>query len=333
VKRSASTLGWGALAGAAVVASFGTLPVQIGFAVLAIGVVGMVHGASDLAIVERSRRPLFLALYAAVMVACLLWWTMFPAVALPLFLIASAIHFGLEDAPVDAPVERMLRGVGLVAIPAVFHRADLRDLLNLASGYSTMSDGMADIMAGAGAIAAIGALTIAARRSDLRLATGTTSLLLLPPLIGFSVGFLVLHAIPQTLVRQQQIGCDGMASYLRQVAPLLAGAILVVGIIGLMVLHQETSGVRSLFAAVAALAAPHLLITPLFERMPSGSAFLQPFRSCRYSTDQVGTVMGRGVQFHSCAGSTSVVAETVVPIALARFSQVATSPANGAQHA
>jgi Brp/Blh family beta-carotene 15,15'-monooxygenase len=274
---SASTLGWGALAGAASVASFGTLPIQIGFAVLAIGVVGMAHGASDLAIVEPSRRPLFLALYAAVMIVCLLWWTMFPAVALPLFLAASAIHFGLEDAPADAPVERMLRGVGLVAIPAVLHRADLRDLLDLAGNSSSMSNGMVDIMAGAGAIAAVGTLAIAARRSDTRLAVGTASLLLLPPLVGFSVGFIVLHAIPQTRARQRQIGCDSVASYLGQVAPLLAGAILVVGIIGLMVLHQETSGVRSLFAAVAALAAPHLLITPLFERMPSGPAFSRRF--------------------------------------------------------
>jgi hypothetical protein len=68
-----------------------------------------------------------------------------------------------------------------------------------------------------------------------------------------------------------------VASYLGQVAPLLAGAILIVGIIGLMVFHQETSGVRSLFAAVAALAAPHLLITPLFERMPNGPASSRRF--------------------------------------------------------
>jgi len=277
VTLSASTLGWGALAGVAVVASLGTLPIQTGFAVLAIGVVGMAHGASDLAIVGPSRRPLFLALYAAAMLVCLLWWTMFPAAALPLFLAASAVHFGLEDAPADAPVERMLRGVGLVATPAVLHRADLRDLLNLAGGYSTLSTGVVDIMAGAGAIAAVGVLAIAARRSNTRLAIGTASLLLLPPLVGFSVGFLVLHAIPQTLARQRQIGCDSVASYLGQVAPLLAGAILIVGIIGLMVLQQETSGVRSLFAAVAALAAPHLLITPLFERMPSGPACSRRF--------------------------------------------------------
>ncbi len=270
-------LGWGALAGVAIVASFSTLPIQIGFAVLTIGVVGMAHGASDLAIVEPSRRPLFLALYAAVMIVCLLWWTMFPAAALPLFLAASAIHFGLEDAPANAPVERVLRGVGLVAIPAVLHRVDLRDLLDLAGGHSPMTAVMVDIMAGAGAIAAVGVLSIAAHRSDLRLAVGTTSLLLLPPLVGFSVGFLVLHAIPQALARQREIGCDAMASYLRQVAPLLVGAILVVGIIGLIMLHQEASGVRSLFAAIAALAAPHLLITPLFERMSSGPAVPRRF--------------------------------------------------------
>lgn len=264
--RRAPIIGWGAILGAALAASFASLPVQLGFAVLAIGVIGMAHGASDLAIVEDRRKRLFLILYAAVSAACLLWWVLFPAVALPLFLMASAVHFGLEDAPSSAPVERALRGIALVAAPAALHQAELHDLLTSAGGSPSSSMAAIRIMAAAGGVAAAGLLVLAIHRSDRQLAIGTMSLLILPPLVGFSVGFLILHAAPQTVARQRQIGCESVAAYVRQVAPLMAGAILIVAVIGAVVLRQEVSGVRSLFAAVAALAIPHLLVTPLFER-------------------------------------------------------------------
>lgn len=271
----APTLGWGILLGAALAASLLSLPAQIGFAVLAIGVVGMAHGAGDLAVVEPRQRPLFLTLYAAACATCLWWWIAEPAIALPLFLLASAIHFGVEDAPADAPIERALRGVGLVTMPAVFHHADLRLLLDLAGGQSTAAAELVGIMVAAGAIAGGGLLLLALRRSDRRLLAGTAILLLLPPLVGFSVGFLMLHAFPQTAARQRQTGFRDMTAYLRHVAPLLAGAVILVGVIAAMVLRQEVSGVRSLFAAVAALAIPHLLVTPLFEARSPMAARLQ----------------------------------------------------------
>lgn len=140
----ASGAGWFALAGAATAASFGSLAVQLGFAILAVGVIGMAHGASDLAIVPRPRRPLFLTLYLTAGAACLAWWVADPAIALPLFLIVSAVHFGLEDAPHGSVLERVARGVSLIATPATLHVASLSNIL-LAAGAP---EGVSSIMAG-----------------------------------------------------------------------------------------------------------------------------------------------------------------------------------------
>lgn len=266
--KAAPALGWSMLlTGAAAVAacSFG---VQLAFAVAAIGVVGMAHGASDLAIVPHRRRAAFLAAYALVGGLCLWWWVADPALALPAFLIASAVHFGLEDAPHGGVVERVARGTSLVATPATLHMASLGDILRLGGSSATVPT-MIAVMAIAGGAAAAWLLACALRRRDLRLLAGTVALALLPPLVGFSVGFLILHAIPQTLERRDQLGCATMTAYLRATAPILAVALVLLALVGWVMLRWDSSGVRPLFAGLAALAIPHLLVTPLFERRPA----------------------------------------------------------------
>ncbi|WP_242150323.1 Brp/Blh family beta-carotene 15,15'-dioxygenase [Sphingomonas sp. BAUL-RG-20F-R05-02] len=260
----APALGWGVLLGAALAAALGPLMVQLLFAVVAIGVLGMAHGASDLAILAPRQRMGFLAAYGATSVACLIWWVAYPAVALPVFLIASALHFGMEDAPNGSVVERIARGAGLVVIPAALHRTALQSLLHYAGG-AEVPVVLTAALAAAGALCAIGLLATAVVRRDARLLTGTAALLLLPPLVGFAVGFLVLHALPQTSERQRRLGCATIGAYLRATAPILVAALLLVVVVALVVLRHDPSGVRALFAGIAALAMPHLLVTPLFE--------------------------------------------------------------------
>ena len=260
----ASAIGGGMLLAAASAASFGSLTVQLAFAVVAIGVIGMAHGASDLAIVARRRRPLFLALYALVGILCLSWWIADPAVALPAFLVASAVHFGIEDAPDGSILEKVVRGTSLVATPATFHMGALTDLLSLA-GTPTFVPPMVAVMAIAGGGAAAWLIAGAIRRRDARLLMGTAALLVLPPLVGFSVGFLILHALPQTVERSAQLGCAGIADYFRVTGPILFSAVILIGITGSLLLRIDPSGVRPLFAGIAALAVPHLLVTPWFE--------------------------------------------------------------------
>lgn len=272
----APALSWGVVLGAAVAASFGPLTVQLVFAVVAIGVIGMAHGASDLAIVEPRQRLSFVALYGLVGTGCLWWWITEPAVALPAFLIASAVHFGVEDASADRPAERVARGISLVATPATLHVAGLTDILRLAGTSTTLLPTMVHAMALLGAVAASYLFVRACQRHDLRLLVGTAALVILPPLVGFSFGFLVLHALPQTFERQARLGCATIGGYLSATAPVLIAALLLVAVTGLLMFRWDPSGVRPLFAAIAALAVPHLLVTPWFQNASASPYTAQP---------------------------------------------------------
>lgn len=249
----------------AVAAAPAPLPLQLAFAILGIGVVGMVHGAADLAVVAPVRRPLFLAAYGVVSLVTLLWWTTDPAAALPAFLVASAVHFGIEDAPNGALSERLARGVALVAGPAMLHAAGYAALLRTAGGASSMLGTYTPILAAAGGAAVILLLILAWQRRELRLAGGVAALVVLPPLVGFTLGFLILHAMPQTIERRDRLGYANTMFYLRAVASVFGGAILLAAVVAGLLLHFDPSGVRGLFAGIAALAVPHLLVTPWFE--------------------------------------------------------------------
>lgn len=245
------------------------LPVQLAFAILGIGVVGMVHGAGDLAVVPKARWPLFLAAYALVSLATLLWWINDPAIALPVFLLASAFHFGIEDARDGTHAERLARGSALILTPAALHTGSYAGLLRLAGGSSSTLAALTPLLAIIGGLAGTALLLLAWRRRDMRLAVGISALLLLPPLIGFTIGFLVLHALPQTAERRDLLECSSTLDYLKTVMPIFVAAMLLAGLVAGLLLRLDPSGVRGLFAGIAALAVPHLLVTPWFEaRLP-----------------------------------------------------------------
>jgi Brp/Blh family beta-carotene 15,15'-monooxygenase len=275
VIRKGAAIGWGVLLAGAGLASIASLPVQLGFAVVAIGVIGMAHGASDLAIVAPARRTAFLACYLTAAALCLLWWLREPAAAMPLFLLASALHFGLEDGAEAGMLERLARGVGLVTVPAALHPVGLTDLLAGATGQSTIVPAMVQTMRLFGLLAGGALLSLALPRRDGRLLAGTLALLLPPPLVGFSLGFLILHALPQTDVRRERIGCRTVFAYLRAVAPILALALVMAGACALLLVRRH-GGVEILFACMAALAVPHLLVTPWFEGATQASRPRRP---------------------------------------------------------
>jgi hypothetical protein len=164
----------------AVAAAPAPLPVQLAFAIMGIGVVGMVHGAGDLAVVESARRPLFLAAYGVVSLVTLLWWTTDPAIALPAFLVASAVHFGMEDAPNGARSERIARGGALIAGPATLHAHSYAALLRTAGGPSSLVATYTPILEVTGGAAVILLLLLAWQRRDVPLAGGVTALHVLP---------------------------------------------------------------------------------------------------------------------------------------------------------
>lgn len=254
------------LATAAAAAAVAPLPVQLTFAIVGLGGVGMVHGAGDLAVVAPAWRRTFVIVYGVVSLATLLWWTADPAMALPAFLVASAIHFGIENAPKGGIGERFAHGAGLIAAPAALHSADYAALLHAAAGQASTITGYGPLLAGVGGLAGMALLLLASTRRDARLAGGACALLVLPPLIGFTVGFLLLHALPQTDMRRDRLGHTSTIAYLRAVTPIMAAAFVLGGVTILLLSRFDPSGVRGLFAGIAALAMPHLLVTPFFEQ-------------------------------------------------------------------
>ncbi len=255
---------WLVFAAAALAAAVSPQKVQLVFAGVAIGLVGMAHGASDLAIVQPKKQRLFLACYGLVIVLCLVWWHQSPAWALPGFLVASALHFGWEDAPDGALLERIGRGISLIATPAVCYHSEYRAILTAAGLAPAARDLLPVALAVTGAIAASGLLIMGALRGNAPLLAGTAALLLLPPFVGFSTGFLLLHALPQTEQRRRQLGCADYADYLRVTWPVLTSAIALAAMAAWVTFPTESGGVRALFAVLAALAIPHLLVTPWF---------------------------------------------------------------------
>ncbi|MGN8161473.1 hypothetical protein GU930_14210 [Pantoea vagans] len=263
--RGQVRLGWAGLWGAALAASFSPLAGQVLFATGAIGLIGMAHGASDLDVVKRERQFPFLAAYGLVIVLCLFWWHGAPALALPVFLLASAIHFALEDAPHGCSIERLARGISMIATPAALHLQAFSTILHEAGLGFSLPHSFAAGIALTGGVCAAGLIFVGLLRRDRRLLAGTLALLLLPPFVGFSMGFLILHALPQTRQRRDRLGCKSYTGYLHATWPVLTAAILLAAGTVAMMHPTDKAGIQSLFAALAALAIPHMLITPWFE--------------------------------------------------------------------
>lgn len=259
--------GWLALVLCAVAVSLigGGLP--LAFAV-AVGLgLGLLHGASDLHMVSASRRLPFIACYLAAALAYLALWQIASAVALVTFLLLSAWHFSHEDELFERPSERLALGAFIVGAPAVLHRQTVGYLLDLASGThapSTLGIGLANTLAVTGILASAVLLGAAWRKGDVRLAATLVATLCLPPLVGFALGFFVLHAAPQTCVRQRLLGTRKLGAYLRLTRPVLAAAALFALIVAAVFIRQEHTGTRSLFAVLAAFALPHMLVLPRF---------------------------------------------------------------------
>lgn len=106
-------------------------PAALLFAIAAVLGFGMLHGISDLALVARDRRVTFAIAYLTVGGIVLAIWLALPALGLALFLVASAIHFAVDDVPASRPLRRLSHGLLMVAGPAVFHRSTLAHLFEL----------------------------------------------------------------------------------------------------------------------------------------------------------------------------------------------------------
>ncbi|MBF7142930.1 MULTISPECIES: Brp/Blh family beta-carotene 15,15'-dioxygenase [Pseudomonas] len=264
---------WLALALLALFASLAGGGGQLAF-VVALGLgLGLLHGASDLKLVLPARRFRFVGCYLAVALISLACWQVASTLALALFLLMSIWHFAHEDDLFPHRVTSLAVAMFIVGGPALLHGEAVAQLLAAAMGPQVPAETgvvVSTLLAAGGAVALPILLWAAWQRRCLWMMATLAGITVAPPLIGFALGFYCLHAAPQTHARQRLLGVPSLTAYMWLTWPVLLASALFILAGGIVFLPQEHTGMRALFALLAAFAVPHMLVLPRFLHPGSG---------------------------------------------------------------
>ncbi len=256
-----------------------------GFALLAIIVLGIPHGALDNEVARTALRPRFGRLwwpvfalpYLALSAAVLAAWHSVPLLALVAFLALSVLHFGAEDARAGSLVEKLVRGGLPIAMPSLAHPGATAAVLGTVAGVSF--ERLPSWLALASAawlmvalVWAIGLLWL--RRGDtLRLpALLALVFIVVPPLTAFAIYFVCVHAPAHTEAliadghRAPRV--RGRLSAIVLALPLTTATILLGGALWPFYAGPWQTRLMSLtIQGLAALTLPHMLLDAGFERL------------------------------------------------------------------
>lgn len=253
---------------------------QLIMLVPAVALLGLPHGALDLA-VAQALWPLngwrglacFVGLYIGIALGVIGIWTVLPAVSLFAFLIYSAVHFSgdWDDA---VPFIRYTGGVATIGAPALFWQHDVATLFAfLAPVPAAQAAALVLAIAGGAALA----LSIAAvvLRPDLR-TTATIeqgviwiSAACLSPLVYFVVYFCTLHSVRHFA---DALGALDNRGYALRVAGGLSVITVLAGLAAFAILQRvdtpmvAQSVLQIVFIGVAALTVPHMILVDRFQK-------------------------------------------------------------------
>ncbi|TPG42549.1 hypothetical protein EAH79_01285 [Sphingomonas koreensis] len=239
---------------------------------------GLPHGAYDIALLRRSvalgRAGVAMAVggYAAIATLMMILWMSLPLVALVMFLVVAAMHFGEDWEMLDDPLLRYAAGAAIIAAPTIGHPANVSKL------FVGMSDARAGVIvqiitAAAPVTLLVTAVGIAiawrdgSRQWAVAIALCLALQIILPPVTGFALFFVFLHSprhLSQTRIRLRDMA---LPQWLTTGAVLSGGAI-----VGWWALHRMTpfgsdaSLVIQAFQLLASVAVPHLLLSRWLEK-------------------------------------------------------------------
>jgi Brp/Blh family beta-carotene 15,15'-monooxygenase len=238
---------------------------------------GLPHGAYDIALLRRAvvldRYGLVLAVgaYIAIAASMAMLWLSAPLIALIVFLVVAAVHFGEDWPMLDEPLLRFAAGAAVIAAPTIWHRIDVSAM------FVEMSNERATLIAQIITAAAPVTLLVtavgvgAAWREGSRKWAGAMTLcllllVLLPPVAGFALFFVFLHS-PRHLAQTRVLLCEmSLARWLTTGALLSCAAVL--GWCALQRLAHtpiEATMAAKAFQLLASVAVPHLLLSRWLE--------------------------------------------------------------------
>jgi Brp/Blh family beta-carotene 15,15'-monooxygenase len=244
-------------------------------------VLGIPHGALDVIFAKRHYRLVtwwqwtaFVTAYVALAAAVVGFWWAFPAAFLTAFLAVSAFHFSGDLDRGTSVVLRFWYAGSMLIFPAWFYQADVAYLFGALVG-SAFAAQLASVLNDVALPWCGGLVATLAWQWRANWVTGVevtaVSLLAItaPPLVSFTVFFCLMHSARHAL-RTKAFATDLVWTDLviKALAPMavcaLAAVVLWPTVKGL---PFETSIVRVLFVALAALTVPHMV---LIERVRLG---------------------------------------------------------------
>lgn len=275
--------------------------VQLGWVLLPIAFLGVLHGGADpwvgRSLMERlgwtRPRVSFYSLYVSCMLLVVFAWWQTPLFMLSAFLVISILHFGEQDADAFGLPRRTLDEVVFGSIPVLgpiaAHPGEVATIFGWLTGADALvlGDALAWLtrplvclwLIGIGMVVGRVALEQSARRAR-RVAGGATILVLvmasLPPLIAFAAYFCLLHSFGHVLdmasTRDGPWARWSLRQWSLRLWPATLGAIAL-GVAGAWLLGQVGSindpnaiSARAVFWGLAALTVPHVLLHDAWRR-------------------------------------------------------------------
>lgn len=260
-------------------------------ALAAVIVLGVPHGALDGAVAAPLLRPrygrawfgIFAVPYLGLSALVLLAWQAAPLATLAAFLAVSVLHFGVEDAGPDRPIEALVRGGLPIALPALLRPAETAQIFSVVTRLPmpqlpTWWSAAAWLW-----LALTGAwlLTCRARRGVLgEIIVLAAAFLALPPLTAFTLYFVGLHAPRHMLALVEDPikapGVDTMQRAVRASLPIFALTLLLGAGLWPLYAAGSTDAPATLLTLtlqmLSALTLPHLLLDHIAARHQSHPA-------------------------------------------------------------
>ena len=249
---------------------------------LAILIIGIPHGASDILIARRLysqgwfKLLSFVIGYFFLAIIVLITWHFYPIFSLSSFLLISALHFDLLDTFANQTTDyKALRafiyGATPIIIPITFHTSEVNEIFNLLifdeSDFAYQLDLLFPFWL-------IGVIVLFAKngrktvRELLEIILLACLLALIPPLWGFAFYFCFVHSVRHFLNLSKTLNEIGKFDIFAIIATVAATLMLILAATLILTGEKiEDDLLRVTFIGLASLTVPHMLLVDFYPRI------------------------------------------------------------------
>lgn len=241
--------------------------------VLLIIVFGIPHGALD-PIFAKNLIPIttafgwvkFVFFYLLLASLVIVFWWLSPFLFFVFFLLSSVFHFSGDLAPGATALTRVLYGGACIVLPAAFHAPQLGEIFTFLVGQESGVN-LANVLhlLAWPWLAALCLVSIQALRRDwltsLEIIAVSSLVLLLSPLLGFTLFFCGMHSARHIIRSQNYAGISFLAVAKVSVLPMFSlAAIVALCWVFLPQSPVDARLIQFVFVGLAALTMPHMVL-------------------------------------------------------------------------